>query len=203
MPLTKHDLWTGDVLLKYTEGTGTNRMIQAGQAIISHNTSGGKSQWVHAAIHAGGGFLLEASGSGDLQYAPMKSGLVYEVHRYRNYDVAKMAASVAEGYVAAKNPGTGFGMYSKSGAFGSLFHNSNRGGGAQAAEASLWGSGPTPPDGGFYCSNFVVRAYIAAGQTFQPVVVPIDADYRWVSPKELQSRLNQSPDWTVQGQLLS
>ena len=197
-------LQEGDVLLKFSEGTGTNVLIETGQFLFSHNVSGGHAWNVHAAIYAGGGRVFEASGSGGIQYANFKPGLLYFVHRYNNPDVAKMATVIAEGYVAEKfKSGGSYGSYSKSGALGSLFHRSKRGSGAKRAESGLWGASPNVPSSSFYCSSFVVRAYIAAGQTFNPVLVPINSDYRWISPKELEARLKSSQDWTEVGGVLT
>jgi hypothetical protein len=42
----------------------------------------------------------------------------------------------------------------------------------------------------------------AAGQTFDPEIVPIDADYRYLSPKEMQARVNKSADWSHAGQII-
>jgi hypothetical protein len=36
----------------------------------------------------------------------------------------------------------------------------------------------------------------AAGQNFDPKIVPIDVDYRYISPKEMQARLNKSANWS-------
>jgi hypothetical protein len=212
MPLKYSDLKVGDVLLKHSAGTKTNVVIKAGEAIFSHNASGGTADIVHAALYAGnvGGsqVIFEASGPGLISEDMSGNGLLYEVYRFKNADVAEMAAMVAEGYVAetnkskADNPKDHYGSYSIGGAAGSLFHNSSRGKGAQLAEAGLWGKSANPATDKFYCSNFVVRAYQAAGQTFNPKVVPIDADYRYISPKEMQATLNKSADWSHPGSIV-
>jgi hypothetical protein len=197
------DLQRGDVLLKFSEGTATNALIEVGQWIFSHNASGGHAWTVHAAIFAGGRAVYEASGGGGLRCAQFKSGVLYFAHRYANAGLAEMAADVAEGYVAEKGRGADYGAYSKSGAFGSLFHNSHRGRGARRAEVGLWGASPNVPSSSFYCSSFVVRAYIAAGQTVEPAVVPVRADYRFVSPKELEARLKSDSNWREIGSVVT
>lgn len=195
-------LQRGDVLLKYTEGTGTNKLINFGQFVMSHNKSGGHSTTVHAAIYSGGGNVCEASGHGGLQFAGMKAGLIYFVHRYHDAGLADLAAAIAEGYVEERNRSGGtYGSYSKSGAFGSLVHSSSRGKKAKQAETGLWGQSPNQPSDSFYCSSFVVRAYAAAGQTNSPAVVPIDCDFRAVSPKELEARLKKAANWSEVGRL--
>jgi hypothetical protein len=212
MALKYSDLKVGDVLLKHSAGSKTNVVIKTGQAIFSHNRSGGTADIVHAALYAGnvggGQVIFEASGPGLIREDMSGNGLSYEVYRYKNADVASLAAMVAEGYVAETNKSKSvqakghYGSYSITGAAGSLFHSSTRGQGAQAAEAGLWGRSANPAANSFYCSNFVVRAFQAAGQTFQPKIVPIDADYRYISPKEMQSKLNQSADWSHPGRII-
>ncbi|MGH2449180.1 MAG: hypothetical protein ACRDFS_11350 [Chloroflexota bacterium] len=197
------DLQVGDLLLKFMEASASNVMIAGGQAILSHNLSGGHATTTHAALYAGNGNVYEA-GSGGIRCAAFRKGLTWSVHRYDNSAVAGMASVIAEGYVAEKMRSEGgYGAYSKSGALGSMFHSSSRGTGARAAESGLWGADPNVPSSSFYCSSFVTRSYIAAGQTFDPVVVPIDADYRYVSPKELQACLNRSRSWTEVGRLVA
>lgn len=206
MGLEYKDLQTGDLLLKHSTGSRTNVVIKTGQALISHNIRGGTADIVHAAMYAGNQLLYEASGGGlAVQSMASKRGTVYEVFRYGKADVAEIAAVVAAGYVAEKelsqeNKGN-YGSYALKGALGSLFHSSTRGSGAKAAESRLWGHSPQPPSNSFYCSNYVVRAYAAAGQTFKPPIAPLDVDYRYVSPKELQARLNTSNDWKHMGTL--
>jgi hypothetical protein len=212
MGLKYSDLKVGDVLLKHSAGSKTNVAIKAGEALISHNASGGTADIVHAAIFAGnfGGqqVIFEASGPGLIREDMSGNGYSYEVYRYKEAKVASIAAMVAEGYVAETNkskeanPQDHYGAYTITGAVGSLFHSSSRGDGAQAAEGGLWGKSANPADDKFYCSNFVVRAYQAAGQTFDPKIVPIDADYRYISPKEMQARLNKSADWSHPGQII-
>jgi hypothetical protein len=45
----------------------------------------------------------------------------------------------------------------------------------------------------------IVRAFQGASQTFQLKFVPIDADYRDISRKEMQAKLNKSADWSHPG----
>jgi hypothetical protein len=33
-------------------------------------------------------------------------------------------------------------------------------------------------------------------------IVPIDADYRYISPKEMQAKLNTSADWSHPGRIV-
>ena len=66
MPLKYSDLKVGDVLLKQSAGSKTNVIIKTGQAIFSHNRSGGTADIVHAALYAGnvggGQVIFEPSG---------------------------------------------------------------------------------------------------------------------------------------------
>jgi hypothetical protein len=48
-------------------------------------------------------------------------------------------------------------------------------------------------------TNVIIKA---AGQTFQPKIVPMDADYRHISPKEIQARLNTSTDPSHPGRIV-
>lgn len=213
MALSYDKLKNGDVLLKYATWKATNVLIKVGEALFSHNRSGGTCDIIHAALYAGdrGGqkIVYEASGPGLVADDISGLGYRYEVYRYKQADVAEIASVVAEGYTAdtarerAKNPKKHYGAYSILGAGGSLFHSSARGKEAVKSEKGLWGHSEKAPARTFYCSSFVVRAYLAAGQTMEPVVVPIDADYRHISPKELQARLNKDARWQHLGLLVS
>ncbi len=51
-------------------------------------------------------------------------------------------------------------------------------------------------------TNVIIKTRQAAGRTFQPKIVPIDADYRHISPKEMQAKLNKSADWSHPGRIV-
>lgn len=208
MPLQYADMRVGDVLLEHSQGHAVQRLIKAGEALFSRNVHGGSSDIVHAALYVGdaGGrqYVMESTGDGLNRNDITNTGVSYEVYRYVDSGVAEIAAAVAESYVCeAQKGGEAYGTYAYSKSLGSVFSSSSRGSGAVTAESGLWGASQHPPSTSFYCSNFVVRVFQAAGQTLSPPVVPIDADYRHVSPKELQSRLNQSTNWTHFGNLVA
>jgi hypothetical protein len=51
-------------------------------------------------------------------------------------------------------------------------------------------------------TNMIIKTGQAAGRTLQPKIVPIDADYRHISPKEVPAKSNTSADWSHPGRTL-
>jgi len=213
MTLKFKELLIGDILLQHSSGSFSSSIVKFGQALLSHNRSGGSADVTHATMYSGnigGKQIIYASESPTLVAVDITgAGYRYEVYRYNDKQLAELAAWIAEGYVAetngrkAANPKSHYGSYSVMSAFGCVFHSSTRGAGAKTAETGLWGSSQNKPSNSFYCSNFVTRAYLAAGQASGKNVVPIDADFRYISVKELQARLNKDSRWKHCGQLIT
>ncbi len=210
------ELQVGDILLKKCSGSVIHILTVSGQALFSHNLSGGKSTTIHAALYAGEGMLLESSGPG-LQYANVDpQNDTYEVYRLvgapPDTQLPEIAADIGYTYYMMQQhhrkqektayPGVDelpktFGNYSRTKATGSLFGSSNFGNKAINAAEKLW-EGDSEET--FYCSNFVIRCYAAAGVTAEhPDIIP--ADLRQTSPKELQARLNKDDHWKHMGRL--
>jgi hypothetical protein len=213
MTLQFKELLIGDILLQHHSGSFSGAIIKFGQQLLSHNRSGGHGDLTHATMFGGsigGKQIIYASESPTLVAVDITgAGYRYEVYRYNDRQLAELAAWIAEGYVAetsgrkAANPKSHYGSYSVMSALGCVFHSSTRGAGAKQAEKGLWGSSAKTPSNSFYCSNFATRAYLAAGQASGKNVVPIDADYRYISVKELQARLNKDSRWKHCGQLIT
>lgn len=211
-----NELKVGDILLKKYGGSVTHKLIVVGQALVSHNLSGGKATTVHAALYAGEGMLLESSGPG-LQYEKVDpENDRYEVYRLvdapHDTQIPEIAADIGYTYYIMQQnqrgieetayPGVdelpeNFGNYSKKKAGGSLFGSSDFGKKAVQAAENLWEG---DSESTFYCSNFVIRCYAAAGATAGHPDI-ISADLRQTSPKELQARLNKDSRWEKIGDL--
>ena len=215
------ELKVGDILLeKFNYRHATHWAIMAGQAIFSHNLSGGHANTVHAAIYTGvddGRHLVaEAVGTG-LQEVPISE--TYEVYRWKTAlaDLPLIAAEIAHTWVelADGNAGAygqieGFGGYSTFMASQSLLTTSTLGrSGRNRASATLYG---TQKD--FYCSMFVVAAYQAAAATMDSRAddevftaslkyrynkEPIKVDLKYISPKKLQAALKTDKRWDYMG----
>ena len=202
-----YELETGSVLLVedwgYVVKDPTHTGIAAGQALLSHGRKA-SSNVTHAGIADGSNRILEASGAEGLRGAnffDVHYGTKYQVYRYMgNPRIPALAAHWAEKYISMRNGQTnknvGFGRYDLAGAVGCLFASSKRGTGAMA---SVIGLAKNPNyDRGFYCSSFVVECYELACADLQVGPV-IGVDYRYVSPKMLQSVLRNSKDWHHDG----
>lgn len=189
----------GDVLLEKSQGTATHALISFGQALFSHNVQGGHADIVHAAIYAGAGNVFESAGHG-LGYGPATPGATWVSFRYGDAALAELAVDIAHTYWHIQQSGTidNYGNYSYTGAVGSLFGSSDFGGDAARKAEELWSPQASRS---FFCSNFVIRCYQAAGQTYEPHRVPIEADMA-TSPKELFARLAMSGAWTNQGEVV-
>lgn len=185
------ELKVGDVLLFRTMGRIPSTAVVAGQWMFSRNDHDGRSSTIHAAIYADNEFVLEADGPGGLAYTRLteKKRYLCQVYRYEVPSLAELAACVAASYVQERGQNSSYGKYSLAKAFASFFVLSSRGKGAIKSELRLWGVTDHFARS-TYCSSFVCRCYAAAGQTMAPQAVPIDVDFRHVSPKELQARLN-------------
>lgn len=199
------EIVAGDVMLKTGITHASHVAIAVGQAITNWSGQGSSALTVHGAIYAGLGSVIESSGPG-LLHQPI-SKAVWLVYRYSNADVASIALDVANTYYAmsrnagnytgqAKGNAPAFGAYSTTQAVSSLARPTNVSPSGERASKAIWEGGARES---FYCSNFVVRCYEAAGQTASPPQRPINADYRSVSPKELQARLNGDPRWRLIG----
>lgn len=198
MPITTATLQRGDVMLKHGVYKSSHAAIAFGQALISHNLHGGGALTIHAAIFWGPGQVIESS-TGGLALAPLSAGVDWDVYRYSGSpDIPDIATEIAGNYLELQSNGSGYGTYDKGAALGSLVRNSNHGRKALSKAAGLW-SDPTH-DKKFFCSNFVVRCYLAAGQTHDRPITPINADMN-TSPKELKARLEADANWVLQGRL--
>lgn len=215
------ELAVGDILLeKFNYRHATHWAIMAGQAIFSHNLSGGRANIVHAAIYTGvenGRHLVaEAVGTG-LQEVPISE--TYEVYRWKSFiaDLPLIAAEVAHTWVelAAGTAGAygqiqGFGGYSTWMASQSLVRRSALGRGGRNRARDLWNANQRE----FYCSMFVVAAYQAAAVTmdsrggddvftgslnYRYNREPIRVDLKNISPKKLQAVLKTDGRWENQG----
>lgn len=204
--LAANQMQLGDVLLLKDIRERTHFLIAAAQALFSHGRNR-SSDITHAGLYGTGNTILEASGSGHgLQAARFgdKAGRYrFEVYRWQDPQMAYRAAYWGEVLVSQRALMPGFGGYSKAGAAASLFRSAAAGAGAQAQNATLQASlGTFDIDArqdarGFYCSGFVVECYVMAAAPGGRV--PIDLDYRYVSPKRLEGELRKGRGWTHQG----
>ena len=186
----------GDVLLKESMGTFFHGLISFGQAVFSHDPRGSGAELVHAALYADAGNVFESVGAG-LSYGPATPGATWVGFRFNDAWTAELAVDIAHNYWHIQQAGTirGYGSYTVSGAIGSLFGSSRLDAGAKKKAEELW----TPQaNKSFFCSNYVIRCFQAAGQTFDPPRFPIRADIA-TEPKELFGRLSIDPNWTNLG----
>jgi hypothetical protein len=196
MPLTAESvLAPGDVMLRKFAGTKIHVGITIGQALNIGKP--GSATTVHAAIciDPGANVLAEAAGP----------GLVYDHYnldterwiafRYRNTNIRDLVIMVAESYVAEKAMGMRAGNYSVPMAVKSVFGSKDFGAAAQQATDHLWGTNPDEAQCKFFCSNYAVRCYLAAGAAAEPPVVPINLDFRKTTPRDLEGYLANSADW--------
>ena len=191
MSLTIRDLRRGDIMLKHGIYKSSHALIATGQALFSHNVQDAGALTVHAALFYGEGKVIESSTPG-LGITVLEPKVKWDVYRYRDAEMAELATLVAENYLHLQQSGKGYGDYSKGSALGSLFHSSSLGPRAKEKASKLWEDGHTRT---FFCSNFVIRCFLAAGQTYSPVRYPIQADMD-TTPKDLMARLNKdSSNW--------
>src|SRR5262245_43822468 len=198
------DLEVGDVLLKYYDGSTTNKVIAAGQAVFSHNLNGGHCDITHAALYVGDNRLVEATGDGLCSNVLTSSHYLYEVYRYRDPALRQLAADVGREFQRrAMETDGAVGRYNVAGSATSVVRSSRMGRFGRNALATLT-AGQQSPEGlanactnmSFYCSNFVVFAYNSAAK-LSNLPLPINVDFRYISPKALQGRLNRDAGrWT-------
>jgi hypothetical protein len=76
------DFQDGDLLLKHSDGSGTNKMIKGAQAVLHPMT--GNADVVHAAIYREPSQVVEASGDGLVVHGLMDNlrSYTYDVYRY-------------------------------------------------------------------------------------------------------------------------
>lgn len=204
------DMRLGDVLLLKDIGEGTHKLIAAAQAVLSHGHNR-SSKITHAGLYGTGNTILEASGSGGGlqagQFSTKAGHYHFEVYRWQDADTAYRAAYWAEVLISQRAHMPGFGGYSRSGATSSLLHASNAGSETQVNNQALQNAvlgfdiDAIQGNRAFYCSGFVVECYVMAvpsGST-----IPIDLDYRYVSPKRLEGELRKGNGWTHEGYILA
>jgi hypothetical protein len=199
--LNGYQLKTGDILLS----EGTSFRVKVGQALFSHNHSGGQSNVTHASIFDGpnqAALMSAVPRIGVWRFENDRPGMVYHVYRYAGpnaVSIAYEAIQRARQYVMqtedARNDPKGFGRYSDLKAASSLTHSSSFGPGARKAVAKLREDPFCQKT--FFCSQFVIQCYQLAVQPQAPP--PISADLRYTSPKELQARLNRDTNWQYVG----
>jgi hypothetical protein len=196
----------GDILLS----EGTSLRVKVGQALLSHNFSGGKSNVTHASVYDiqnPNGMLTSAvPRAGVWRFENDRPGMVYHVYRYRGpnatpivYQAVAQARQYVERTQDEQHDPNGFGRYSDMRAANTLVHSSSFGAGAQQALVRLREDPFCRRT--FFCSQFVVQCYQLATASGQAPA--IRADSRHTSPKALQARLNEDPNWEYVGYLLT
>lgn len=214
--MNEGQLRAGDVLMKHHYSGPVHALISLAQRL--HSAGNVKDEYVHAAIYIGQGRIAESIAGGITATRLMGQGhpYVYDVCRYGDADIAGIAGAVAEGWVAVKrgqDPGYQpaalheihrkdyrFGGYAYGGAVTSAIQNVGSQPHYQPG-ADLWGSDGRPGITSTYCSEFVVKAYHAAGQTAQPRQVPIRINGDRATPKMLLDTLLSEPQWQVMGRI--
>lgn len=157
-------LHTGDIMIKHSDGSLTNKLIRFGQLF-----GRGDSKYTHAGILSDHHHIVEMDGHGlnnhDLS-GPHNVNVRYTVFSCRNRTLGRAAANVAD--MMLENFGLGGQgqskiTYSKSGALTSIWSSSSSGDTGDLGSAALdrlLGAGDA-----FFCSGHVVLCYqIAASQ---------------------------------------
>ena len=185
VPLASFVLEPGDILCKYFFAKDpVSHVIQVGQAV----TKGTKhANIVHAAIALDETYVIEASGEGVIKNKisdNLKHGYMYKVFRYKNADVAQLAASKAESKLNKKY---GFGK-----AFKSLFKGGKH---VDIEEQPLLGSTQ------LFCSELAVACYneLAYDGNEDSYIIPYEA--QTANPSKLYALLKGSPEWENLGKL--
>ncbi|BAZ00938.1 hypothetical protein NIES37_49360 [Tolypothrix tenuis PCC 7101] len=221
--LILNNLQAGDILLTSgSKDTLVHGVITLGQWLGQlFKPTGGSSSTVHAAIYIGRDQnnrhrLIESAGEG-LAYVDMEpnnpgSGTsTYLVYRYiaphpdnPEISLSQMAAFCAEDYYTQQqNPnwaGTpNVGQYSKLQAARSVLSASKVTEDVIRAMNRIWGD-PAGVMGEVFCSNFVIRCYVAAsialspgGMIIQEAQLGIRKNPKTTSPRELQGTLDEDP----------
>lgn len=210
MSIRIRDLKAGDVMLKHYDGSASNIAIRLGQALFSHNLTGGRAKITHAAVYLQGGLIAEASGSGVRRRSLHEDRYTWEVYRVVSQTfAAELAADFAYNFVLRRESPQaaeyqGFGRrYAGRKAVGALFGSSavsmqDRSDIRSMVETMQIGSE-------FYCSQFVVLVYAmaseVAGRSGGSPAPLIDRSYMRVSPKALEAFLRRDGRWRHMGHL--
>jgi hypothetical protein len=197
MPLSAQaELLPGDLMLRRYGGGWIHKAIAAGQGVLNPHIRDGNKMTVHAAIcyDPDKNKAAEAAGPGLVfcDYDVTKEEWL--AYRYVDKEVSGLAVMVAESYIAEKLAGLRTGNYSVMSAFASNFHSNTFGPGACAAAEALWGGNNTGVDQScFFCSDYAVRCYLAAGQLVKKI--PIALPFNAANPRSLESFLRNSTEW--------
>jgi hypothetical protein len=180
------DLRPGDLFLKLSAGSFTNRIIQCGQGLVGQQNS----DIVHAGVMFDSTYSIEASGGGlhgsDMRVQNLPFG--YYVYRCTNPNVAAGAGTCAKMLLDIHGQHGNL-KYASGAAVGSLF-----GAGGKPATPSQMDQlldrvleGKTSP---FFCSQFVVYVYqFVAEQCGLPAATLFNLQDAKVSPSRLASYL--------------
>jgi hypothetical protein len=193
MPVT---LYRGDVVFTAdAHGTLMHTVISTAQR-LGAPLSDGRASSVHVAIATGNNLeVVEAVGAG-LKRRPIHDGR-YRVYHYvgeKGPLVRDCAAQVAESHFDQQSPDTNFGRYNKGLAALSPFRLKSR---AQNANTQQFGAG-AHCSSSFFCSNFVWRCYMAAGEAAHLGQLPVENSHSQLSPRDLETILRLSNMWEAQ-----
>jgi hypothetical protein len=193
------DLRAGDLFLKVSAGSFTNRMIQFGQNLVGQKNP----EVVHAGVMFDSTYCVEASGGGlhasDMRVQNLPYG--YYIYRCTNPNVAAGAGTCAK-MMFDIHMQHGSVKYSMAGAVGSLF-----GSGGKPVEPSQMDAlldrileGKNNP---FFCSQFVVYVYqFVAEQCGIPAATLFNLQDAKVSPSKLASYLQGHPMFKEAGYMM-
>jgi len=210
--MNPQSLVPGDVLFKQFHGGGVHIMINLLTA-----REGLASRYCHAAMYIGNGEIAESSGGG-YRIAKLNGkgvNFTYEAFRHKDSNLAEIAAAVIATWVKMRpehkqhipeyTGGKGFGQYALGTAVSSALKNwvSRNLRPALDEGEKLWGSNGKPGQSASYCSQFVVQAYLAAGATYGPPVIPIDLKAKRATPGALYNEMMRDPAWQHKGTFVS
>lgn len=194
-PEGSHDyVKQGDLLLKYSDQSFTNKVIHWAQNKFQGNLLGGNSDIAHAAIAIDGKTVVEAQGEGLSKNNLLTDNkeYTYEVWRCTNSNVGLGAGTAAEVFYDIHTANDQSLKYNLKGAALSLFKNKGvtpRGEMDKIMDRMLAGHGVN-----FFCSEFATYCYqFSAEQNNVPASRLFNVSASSISPTKMRSILMNNP----------